>query len=130
MPADRLICLGCHLRLANRRGLCDWCHRRTRRAVAEGKVTWADLERRGLVLPAEPWDDDSDESDGGGLAEDLVGQFVLFGLSLIFAGGGLIAWAASPASMLRGAGVMVFALGVGLMLLILVLAVTRHRRRG
>jgi hypothetical protein len=130
MPADLLICLGCHLRTANRRGLCDWCHRRTRRAVAEGKVTWADLERRGLVLPAEPGDHDTDEEEGNRLAEDLVGWFVLFGISLLFGGGGLVLWAASSASTIQRAGVEIFALGVGLMLLILVFAVTRHRRRG
>jgi hypothetical protein len=129
MPADLRICLGCRLHMANRRGLCDWCHRRTRRAVAAGKATWADLERRGLVLPAEPGDYDTDEEEGRGLAADLVGQFVLFGISLIFAGGGLVLWAMSSASAGRVWGMVIFAGGVGFMLLTAVFALAQRRPR-
>ena len=126
MSAWQMICMGCHLQIAHRRGLCDWCHRRTRRAVAEGKTTWAELQQQGRALPAEEGDYDTDE--GPGLAAELVGWFVLFGIGLFFAGVGLLLWVAS-----RGAvwlmGVLVFTVGISTMLLVLTIAVARCHGR-
>jgi hypothetical protein len=121
MSAGPMICVRCRLRIGHRRGLCDWCHLRLRRAVAEGKTTWAELERQGLVLSAEEGDYDTDEAEGPELAADLVGWFVMFGIGLFFAGAGLLLWAAALVPYwVMG---MVFALGSGLMLLVLAPAV-------
>ena len=126
MADNSMICMGCRLHIANRRGLCDWCHRRTRRAIAQGKTTWAELERQGRVLPAAEGDYDTDEDGGPGLAADLVGWFVMFGIGLFFAGVGLLLWATAlvPYWVVG----MVFSLGIGAMLFVLADAVARCRR--
>src|SRR5262245_25861617 len=92
MSAWQMICMGCHLHIANRPGLCDWCHRRARRAVAQGKTTWAELQQQGRVLPAEEGDYDTAEDEGPGLAADLVGGFMVLGAGLFFAGVGMLLW--------------------------------------
>jgi hypothetical protein len=122
---DSMICIGCCLHIANRRGLCDWCHRRTRCAVAEGKTTWAELERLGLVLTAEPWDSDTEEEERPGLAADLVGWFILFVMGLVFAGIGLLLWAPPRWDPFRNYGILLLAIGVGTMLFAVKLAVDR-----
>jgi hypothetical protein len=51
---DSLSCLTCHAR-AKRRGCCCWtCHGRHTKAIRAGKASWAELERQGVVTPAEP----------------------------------------------------------------------------
>jgi hypothetical protein len=47
-------CMTCQERVVYRRGCCVRCFGRHRTAIAKGKTTWAKLERRGLVLPAQP----------------------------------------------------------------------------
>jgi hypothetical protein len=47
-------CLTCRARIARSRGCCGPCLARHRKAVAEEKTTWADLEARGLALPVRP----------------------------------------------------------------------------
>jgi hypothetical protein len=123
MSAELLICMDCRLHIANRRGLCDWCHRRTRAAVATGKTTWAELERQGRVLPAEVWDDDAEEKPA--LWAELTGLFVIFGMGLVLAGAGLLLWNTSRTVPL--AEVPIFAVGCGVMLLALKLAVKLGR---
>jgi hypothetical protein len=123
MSAGPMICVRCHLRIGHRRGLCDWCHARTRRVVAEGTTTWAELERQGLVLPAEEGDYDTDE---GPMPGDLTSWFVIFGIGLFFAVVGLLLWAAALVpDWVVG---MVFTLGIGAMLFVLADAVVRCRR--
>jgi hypothetical protein len=53
VSAGPLTCLSCRERAAHLRGVCDRCYTRHRIAVARGLTTWADLERQGLVLPAQ-----------------------------------------------------------------------------
>jgi hypothetical protein len=120
---DSMICMGCRLRIANRRGLCDWCHARTRRAVAAGKNTWAELERQGRVLPAEPGDHDTDEGEPGRPPE-LVAWLILFGFGLILAAAGLILGAASRYPQ-KPLAVLLFVVGASAMLLTLALALVR-----
>ena len=48
-----LACLTCRQRVRKSRGCCHGCYGRHRDAVAAGKATWADLERRGLVAPVQ-----------------------------------------------------------------------------
>jgi hypothetical protein len=126
MSADLMICMGCRLHIANRRGLCDWCHRRIRRAVAEGKAAWAELERQGLVLPAEAGDYDTAEE--AELPGDLAGWFVAFAVGLVFACAGLFLWALArgPFWLL---GVLVFMAGISVMLVVLAQAVARCHGR-
>jgi len=45
-------CLTCHKRVGTIRGCCPSCYTRHGAAVRRGEVTWAQLEERGLVLPA------------------------------------------------------------------------------
>jgi hypothetical protein len=118
MSVGSMICMGCQLHIASRRGLCDWCHRRTRRDVSEGKTTWAELERQGRVLPAEAGDYDTAEDEGPGLAAYLVGGLVLLGVFLFFAGIGMLLWVMAPYPH-KLLGVPLFAIGAGGMLLIM-----------
>ena len=46
-------CLTCRSGLGVRRGNCRSCYDRYSRAVRQGKASWAELERRGLAVPAE-----------------------------------------------------------------------------
>ena len=46
-------CLTCRSGFGLRRGNCKPCYDRHARAVRLGKTTWAELERRGLAVPAE-----------------------------------------------------------------------------
>ena len=48
-----LHCLTCRERIAVKRGCCIRCIMRHRGAVAKGKTTWAELEERSLILPAQ-----------------------------------------------------------------------------
>jgi hypothetical protein len=57
MPDAPLSCLACRERLARTRGNCPRCYSRHKKAVAQGKTTWAALEAAGLVLPARPLGD-------------------------------------------------------------------------
>ena len=52
MASQPVACLTCRERIAYKRGCCLRCYTRHRNDVANGKTTWAKLERRGLVLPA------------------------------------------------------------------------------
>ena len=54
MDANPVGCLTCHERVARTRGCCTRCHTRHKKAVAQGKTTWAALVAVGLVLPAQP----------------------------------------------------------------------------
>ena len=47
-------CLTCRSGPGNRRGTCRPCYDRHAHAVGKGKATWAELERQGVVMPAEP----------------------------------------------------------------------------
>jgi hypothetical protein len=51
--ADCLQCPDDAKRFATKRGLCDKCYRRSRKAVLEGKTSWAALEQAGQVMPAQ-----------------------------------------------------------------------------
>jgi hypothetical protein len=51
MPTPPTPCLRCGERLPRRRGLCDRCLGRTRKAIAAGETSWAQLETAGLALP-------------------------------------------------------------------------------
>ena len=46
-------CLTCRSGLGTRRGNCKRCYDKHARAVRQGKASWAELERRGLAVPAE-----------------------------------------------------------------------------
>ena len=46
-------CLTCRQRLARTRGCCPACYTKHLKAVTRGEVSWAQLEQRGLVLPAQ-----------------------------------------------------------------------------
>jgi hypothetical protein len=46
-----LSCLSCRERLPRRRGLCERCLGRVRKAIASGETSWAALEQSGLALP-------------------------------------------------------------------------------
>jgi hypothetical protein len=49
---NSLACLTCKERVVYRRGNCMRCHGRHALAVRSGKATWAELEEKGLALPA------------------------------------------------------------------------------
>jgi hypothetical protein len=52
-----VVCLQCPdgaKRFAHTRGLCPACYYHSRLAVRQKKTNWADLERAGLALPAQP----------------------------------------------------------------------------
>jgi hypothetical protein len=53
MTLDQIGCLTCHRRVRRIRGNCESCYNKHRKAVRCGEVTWTELERRGLVLPAQ-----------------------------------------------------------------------------
>jgi hypothetical protein len=128
MFTDSTICMGCHLHLADRRGLCDWCYRRTRREVYEGKTTWAELEQHGRVLPAKEGEKDTEEREEPGLGAELLAWFVVLGMGVLFAGAGLLIWARSPHPHCL-VGVLSFSLGVAAMLFVMAVAVVRSRSR-
>jgi hypothetical protein len=46
------ICLTCRSGPGVRRGNCRPCYDRHAQAVRQGKATWAELERQGVVTPA------------------------------------------------------------------------------
>ena len=48
------ICLTCRSGLATYRGNCRPCYDRHAQAVRKGRASWAELERQGVVMPAEP----------------------------------------------------------------------------
>jgi hypothetical protein len=51
------LCLQCPAdakSFAARRGLCIRCYGRCRHAIHRGETTWAELERKGQALPAQP----------------------------------------------------------------------------
>jgi hypothetical protein len=51
--ADPISCLTPNCgRIATQRGLCETCYARLKARVRAGQTTWADLEARGLALPA------------------------------------------------------------------------------
>ena len=47
-------CLTCHQRPPVCRGCCPRCIKRHQTAVTKGETTWAELEAKGLALPAKP----------------------------------------------------------------------------
>jgi hypothetical protein len=53
------VCLTCRARPRKSRGCCRTCYRRYREAVAAGRVTWRELEARGMAraptLPGQKW---------------------------------------------------------------------------
>jgi hypothetical protein len=49
---DSVSCLSCHERFAKNRGNCILCYARHGKSVRAGKTTWAELEHKGLALPA------------------------------------------------------------------------------
>ena len=54
LDANPVGCLACHERVARTCGCCTPCYTRHKKAVAQGKTTWAALVAVGLVLPAQP----------------------------------------------------------------------------
>ncbi len=53
-PAGPLSCLTCRERPAHLRGVCAPCYNRHKKAVREGKTTWAALVAAGRALDARP----------------------------------------------------------------------------
>ena len=54
MSGDSLACRGCGQAGNGCRGCCPRCYAGFRKRVKSGETTWAELEARGEVLPAQP----------------------------------------------------------------------------
>ncbi len=122
--ARPFICVDCRMHLAGRCGVCDWCFRRARRAVRAGKTTWAELERRGRILPTE-W------SYGPGEVPEkkagLVDRLVIFAFALVLPVVGLIAWAVGAGKPFGVVGMMMFVFGCVVMLSIVAAVLEQDR---
>ena len=49
---ESVSCLTCKERVVKSRGNCIRCYGRHLQAIRDGKTTWAELEQKGLALPA------------------------------------------------------------------------------